>query len=71
MADCMKFISTDYEDDQDTKMALMQIIADPRILCHLCNPPKEWHLCKFVVLGVVNLLVPFWVVDSNVKPTLF
>jgi hypothetical protein len=46
VADCMKFISTDYEDDQDAKMALMQIIADPNRFCHLCSPPKRLAECR-------------------------
>jgi hypothetical protein len=41
VADCMKFLTTDYKDDLEIKMALVKKIGDPATLCTLCKPPKE------------------------------
>jgi len=40
VADCMKFLTTNYNDDLDIKMALVKKIGDPATLCTLCTPPK-------------------------------
>jgi len=44
--DSMLFLTTDYDDDQDTKMALVKTIAGLD-LCNLCKPPKELPLVMF------------------------
>jgi hypothetical protein len=41
-ADCVKFLMSHHEDDQEAKKALLLEIADPTKLCNLCSPPKAW-----------------------------